>query len=222
MSLSCNESWRQYGVTKTYTNTSVATHQRTMWNASAVSAKECATKPPTSSSKKKAVSKAIMTLMRVLLDHASLSDAMINSWHTALRCVVVVPRITTYRCSERQRCTTFLPTGVPRPFEAMEYAVGGRHKNNRQKNNGSRPSALVIPGGVAVPPAATASPSDGARPLLSAVFPPPTRMSSPLSPTFHNCTEPKEAMVDPPRPRYVLTCIIVEPRKHECKRQCPL
>lgn len=43
-----------------------------MWKASAVSANECARKPHISSSKKKAVSMAIMTLMRVLLDHAML------------------------------------------------------------------------------------------------------------------------------------------------------
>lgn len=45
-----------------------------MWKASAVSAKECARKPQMSSSRKKAVSIAIMTLMRVLLDHASLEE----------------------------------------------------------------------------------------------------------------------------------------------------
>lgn len=44
---------------------------RTMWKASAVSARECARKPQISSSRKKAVSIAIMTLMRVLLDHTS-------------------------------------------------------------------------------------------------------------------------------------------------------
>ncbi|KAK1245732.1 hypothetical protein MKX07_004801 [Trichoderma sp. CBMAI-0711] len=42
-----------------------------MWKASAVSARECARKPQISSRRKKAVSIAIMTLMRVLLDHAS-------------------------------------------------------------------------------------------------------------------------------------------------------
>lgn len=43
-----------------------------MWKASAVSANECARKPDISSSRKKAVSMAIMILMRVLLDHAML------------------------------------------------------------------------------------------------------------------------------------------------------
>lgn len=46
--------------------------QRTMWKASAVRASECARKPHISSSRKKAVSMAIMILMRVLLDHAML------------------------------------------------------------------------------------------------------------------------------------------------------
>lgn len=43
-----------------------------MWKASAVSASECARKPHINSSRKKAVSMAIMILMRVLLDHAML------------------------------------------------------------------------------------------------------------------------------------------------------
>lgn len=42
-----------------------------MWKASAMRASEWARKPVTSSSKKKAVSRAIITLIRVLLDQAS-------------------------------------------------------------------------------------------------------------------------------------------------------
>lgn len=41
-----------------------------MWKASAVKASEWTRKPLINSSKKKAVSMAIMTLIRVLLDHA--------------------------------------------------------------------------------------------------------------------------------------------------------
>lgn len=46
--------------------------RRTIWKASAVRASECARKPQTSSSKKKAVSMAIIILMRVLLESAIL------------------------------------------------------------------------------------------------------------------------------------------------------
>lgn len=42
----------------------------TMWKASAMRASEWARTPVVSSRMKKAVSRAIMTLMRVLLDHA--------------------------------------------------------------------------------------------------------------------------------------------------------
>ena len=41
----------------------------TMWNASAISAKECTAKPTPSSRRKKRVSSASITLMRVDLDH---------------------------------------------------------------------------------------------------------------------------------------------------------
>lgn len=56
---------------------------RTMWKASAVSASECARKPHISSRRKKAVSMAIMTLMRVLLDHANREDFAIASRNAA-------------------------------------------------------------------------------------------------------------------------------------------
>ncbi len=47
-----------------------------MWKASAVRAREWARKPTVSSSRKKAVSMAIMTLIRVDLDHAILEPMM--------------------------------------------------------------------------------------------------------------------------------------------------
>jgi hypothetical protein len=50
-----------------------------MWKASAVSANECARNPDINSRRKNAVSMAIMTLMRVLLDHAMLEAfGMVN------------------------------------------------------------------------------------------------------------------------------------------------
>jgi hypothetical protein len=51
-----------------------------MWKASAVRASEWARMPATSSRRKKAVSMIIITLMRVLLDHAILEEpAMANA-----------------------------------------------------------------------------------------------------------------------------------------------
>lgn len=56
---------------------------RTMWKASAVRASECARNPQISSRRKKAVSMAIMTLMRVLLDHASREEFAIANRNAA-------------------------------------------------------------------------------------------------------------------------------------------
>lgn len=77
---------------------------RTIWKASAVSASECARNPHISSRRKKAVSMAIMTLMRVLLDHANREDFAIASRNAAPELArVVVEKLQETKSDNRRR-----------------------------------------------------------------------------------------------------------------------